>query len=976
MRQKLYKYTTVRAVSGCFMADDSDVLIDFGKWFKKSKDSAPSHSVHHTPSSHSSEDIDVDKIKDFFKGDFKNHLRWIVPAVVLIGVFIFAFQIRAQVADLPATEFWATDSVHRFYRNQIENQINQQFPNLPPENKNALIDKDFAQVLEENNDAIQQQIQATSQQFKQQFQDPTGQTYLLGIDPYYYFRQSRNLLEYGSVGTELRDGMHFDSYKPAPEGSFVENNLHPYIGVVVYKVMSIFSDISLMGAFLYVGALISALCVIPAFFIVRRAAGNVGGFFGAMFTAVNLFFVSRTAGESSDTDAYNVFFPLLISWTFLEALYHKNRIWRIALMSITGFFIAVYAFTWTGWWFIWYFLIAVLFVRVIYDAIRQSVGASQLVLWSDSIKQNIEHLVVLIVSTSVFASFTVGFSQILKLVARPGQFVALKEISSRIWPNVLTTVAELNPASQDGVIAQIGGYFLVTMAIIGILLAMHKHLKWQHLLSHVVLGGGIGLSLMAFNQEKTALLVFGIFLVLLGVAAIIYFFTRDDYLHLDITYLVLFGMWLAVTIWSTTRGVRFTLLIVPAVVIGVGLFCGFLYTVITTFITEGLHVPRKITAIVIFLLLLLVLVYPANHLKDSYEIGRRSVPSMNDGWYNALTAIKDNSSSDAIITSWWDFGHWFKAIADRPVTFDGGSQNRPQAHWVGKLLLTSDEKTSFGLLRMLDCGGNQAFDALDAEVNDVRASVDLLNLLIVTDRANAEEILAARGVSQPTIEKTIGFTHCTPPEGYVIASDDMIGKSGVWGHFGAWDFRRAEMVFKTRDASHDEAVAVLASDFNLSAADAELIYAEIITQDTNRWIAPWPGYVSNLQGCDMDNETIRCSLNVPGGQVLLNVDIATMNATLPTSSGVRYPNSIVFVEGNQIKEKTFPSDTIGLSVALVPNGNGVAALVADPMQARSMFTQMFFYEGFGLKCFQLLTKERQVTGGLVYVYKVNWDCVL
>ena len=70
-------------------------------------------------------------------------------------------------------------------------------------------------------------------------------------------------------------------------GSFVENNLHPYIGVVVYKVMSIFSDISLMGAFLYVGALISALCVIPAFFIVRRAAGNVGGFFGAsIFRAV------------------------------------------------------------------------------------------------------------------------------------------------------------------------------------------------------------------------------------------------------------------------------------------------------------------------------------------------------------------------------------------------------------------------------------------------------------------------------------------------------------------------------------------------------------------------------------------------------------------------------------------------------------------------------------------------------------------
>jgi len=949
---------------------DSDVFIDFGKWFKKSKTELAEHS---------DEKITLDRVKRFFTSDMadvKKHVHWILPLILILSVFLFSFHIRAQVADVPVATLWATDSVHNFYRNQIENEINKQFPNLPQQNKDSLIEKDFVQVLKENEQLVEQQIDATAAQFREQFQDPTGQTYLLGIDPYYYFRQSRNLLEYGSVGTEIRDGQHFDSYKPAPEGSFVENNLHPYIGVIVYWVMSIFSDISLMGAFLYVGALVSALAIIPAFFICRRVGGNVGGFFGSLFTGINLFFVSRTAGESSDTDAYNVFFPLLISWTFLEALYHKKRLWRIVLMSVTGFFIALYAFTWTGWWFILYFLLATLFARIVYSSVQQSLQESRFVYWNEYIKQQLEHVAVLVLSTSVFTSFTVGFSQVVKLVLRPGQFVGLKEVGNKIWPNVLTTVAELNPASQDQVIGQIGGYFLVTLAIVGILLTLFRYIQMRHFSVAAILGTGMGIALMAYNQEKTPLLVFGIFLVIAAIGGVVYLFTREDYLDLDITYLALFGLWLAVTLWSTTRGVRFTLLIVPTLVVAVGFFCGIVYRTVRRFVADGLHVPQYISSVAVLLILLLVLVYPDNHIKDAYDIGVHSAPSMNDGWYNALTKIKDESQPNAIITSWWDFGHWFKAIADRPVTFDGGSQNRPQAHWVGKLLLTPDERVSFGLLRMLDCGGNKAFDALDKEVKDVRSSVHLLNEIVVVGKPNAEKILLQH-VSQATADEVLKYSHCdNPPEGYIIASDDMIGKAGVWGHFGSWDFERAEMVFKTKELSHDDAITLLVQDFNVTSAEAEQLYAEIITQDPNRWIAPWPGYMGGFQNCDADNTTIQCPLDVPGGQVLMTVDRATMNASLPTSSGVRYPNSLVFVENDKIVEKSFSSDTVGLSVVLLPRGSSFAALVTDPLQAKSMFTQMFFYEGFGLKCFELFDKQRQVTGGLVYVYKVNWDCML
>ena len=119
--------------------------------------------------------------------------------------------------------------------------------------------------------------------------------------------------------------------------------------------------------------------------------------------------------------------------------------------------------------------------------------------------------------------------------------------------------------------------------------------------------------------------------------------------------------------------------------------------------------------------------------KSSLAQVKSDIPLVNDAWYDALKAIKEDSENNpgqpwekAIITSWWDFGHHFKYLSDRAVTFDGGTQVTPQAHWVGKLFLSSDEYVSVSILRMLDCVGNKAFDSL-TNVSDTPFSIDSLN---------------------------------------------------------------------------------------------------------------------------------------------------------------------------------------------------------------------------------------------------------
>ena len=41
---------------------------------------------------------------------------------------------------LPATDNWAQNTVYNYYQNQIAQQVNQQYPNLPDQNKKILMD--------------------------------------------------------------------------------------------------------------------------------------------------------------------------------------------------------------------------------------------------------------------------------------------------------------------------------------------------------------------------------------------------------------------------------------------------------------------------------------------------------------------------------------------------------------------------------------------------------------------------------------------------------------------------------------------------------------------------------------------------------------------------------------------------------------------------------------------------------------------
>jgi len=936
--------------------------------------------------------IDLKSIKGWFSkfSTNKNSKALIIILLILIPMF-FAIFFRAYPYSLPATQDWAYNSVYNNIRSQVASKVNSQYPNLPTDRKNTLINQQMQSVLASQQQSIAQNTDLLSQRLKENFQDDTGQTYLLAIDPYFYYRYARNIIELGHYGDISDVNGEFDTHVLAPNGKYVPKHIHPYIVVYFHKFMNIFTNNSLMKDMFFLPILFSALAIIPAFFIAYRRAGLFGGFLAGMFLALHVAFLGRTAGGFADTDAYNVLFPLFISWLFIEAFeLSKNHKKQGLLIGLAGLVVGIYSFAWSGWWYIFDFLILVLLIYAGYVLLRNLLENKNVKnLWSSKLKNTLIVFFMFLFMSGIFVTLISGFTAFTNAVQGPLAFKVIKQAAKPdLWPNVYTTVAELNPASIASIISQNGGKFLFFLSCLGLLLTLVKTEKVEKK-DGIIIGGGILVYLLLISDKlinSSPMVYLGLFILPVAVGLIMLLKDKRD---IDIKYALFLAIWFVGTIYASIKGTRFVLLMVPAFAVAIGIGLGLLYKILLNFTSKELKIGKSTTSVILVVLISLLLISP---IIAANSTAKGQIPSMNDAWYNTLTGIKNNSSNDAIITSWWDFGHWFKAIADRKVTFDGGSQNRPQAHWVGKLLMEDNENLSVGILRMLDCGGNKAFEEINKQFDDTEKSVNLLYQIIALDKESARNILLDKGLNADAI---INLTHCDPPQSLLITSEDMIGKSGVWAHFGSWDFQKSFIYNNVKDKQLQPAINLLVNrygiDENQAADDYFAVQALTSDKQANDWISPWPGYAtSSWSSCDLSQGNPVCNMRLGLGKSSEGYNVvlagALINQTKPENSYfiIQFldPNTHANV-GSQI---SVPNNVIIAGDKLVKYDTGVKhfdldllydsvnnkALVLNPLLSTSMFTKLYFLNGRYTKHFEIFSDKTSITGQRIAVWNVLW----
>ncbi len=928
------------------------------------------------PAKQQEEEFSID-----IKGFWNQHKRWLLPVLLIAIAIGFSTYFRMQASSLPVTERWADNTVTNFYQTNVRNQVEQQYPNLPAQNKDALVERQWQEFREQNKKQIEGEIHQVSEQYKAQFKDENGETYLLAIDPYLWYSLTKNVVEFGHTGDKIIDGRSHFSLRDGRLDKLNSKQLHPYIAAYLYKFLHFFNpSMTVMRTLFLLPMIIINLSLIPAFFITRKIAGNIGGFFAAMFVAVNGALLGRTPAGFADTDPYNVFFPLLITWIFLEAytagIGKKKSMLGIAGGVLCGILLGIYTLLWSGWSFILLFILAALLLTLIYHLLGhlhehhwkiRTVAGMRLL----RIKTALSLLVSIFISSWIFVTLFSGKQKTFwNALSLPLHVITLKEAGVRsIWPNVLTTVAEFNTVSLPNIISQMGGNFLFWISTMGIVLLL---VSWKETKKRDVLylaGSALYFALMiGYKERLTDPLAFMVVLsipIIIGILKTLYY-------HDDVTMgmAILLILWFAGAIFAFSRGIRFSLLLTPAFAIALGVALGYVFIKTSAFLHRHLHVPNNVGKILLFGLLCLLFINPLARAED---IAGNLTPSFNDGWHGALISIQEDSE-DSIITSWWDFGHWFAAIAERRVTFDGGDQGE-RIHWVGKTLLTSNEEEAIGILRMLNCAQETAPHKLDEFTGNSLTSLEMLYTVFpLKDRTEAYQKYLDLGLTKEQAVTMLEYTHCKDLlPNYFITSQDMVGKAGVWGHFGSWNFERATMYRNTKNSSRQNAVAYLTSTFGLTEQDANRIHNEIQTTQGDQWISPWPSYITGFQPCERQGEALRCTVGVQGRALVLFVDLNTYTITSEGNTNAT-PNSLVYATNESVVEKKFEGNKMGFSAVLMEENGNYAVMLTAPEQAASMFTRLFFFNGKGLQCFSPFDDRRDFTGLRIATWKANFEC--
>lgn len=987
--------------------EDDEIVLDFSKFksFLKKKDEKEQRETKEarkevrrekTEQRDDEEEVSIDTQKAMgFIGKYWQY-------IALIIIIIFVIYMRSQVSYAPVTEDWARNSVENFIKNQIRAEINAQNPNLPEQNKQMLVNQQFSEIVKAQKEPIEAQIKELSKEYKKAISyeyEGNNYVYLGDIDSYYWMRFARNVLNNGHICDEIKDGECWDNLAVAPLGRKDVPHIHPYMIAFTYKAAPLTGNkIPLMQASLITPTIIAIFTAIAAYFVGYLLIGKIGGLLTAIFVSCNTVYVNRSIG--SDNDIYTLLFPLIVLSFLFLAIKLKSRKGYILSALVAGLFVGLFKFAWEhGWWNIFNTVIYAFVLFIGFLIIHQLYTHKNI----HKIISNETFRRVIVISVFFYIGGFIGFFLVTTITGAsvgeyfiapfegPLDFIKFSKsaVNVNVWPNVRTTVAEFNPISLSRIPNQLFlgklGNFIFFLAIMGIFLLFIKEIeskKTKYIMTSFSVIAAIFFSSKYVMENLSRTTYFALFSII-AFSYLIYFIYKkvkfDNIKMYHITIGIMLIIWFVGTLYAATQGIRFTLIVVPSISIAIAYGLATVYEEIVNFFKDA-DLSFNINIIKI-IMLIVVLIIPISVASTSLSVTKSFVPHYNAAWDDALLKIRDESQPDAIVNSWWDFGHWFKYTTERGVTLDGATQNSPQLHWLGKLLLTDSEKESRGILRMLDCGGNTAFDVIENTTNDIPVAVDILNqIILLDDKEEVKEILRSYDIPEEDLDRVLEYSHCDPPENYLITSDDMIGKSGVWAHFGSWDFYRAEIASMRLIGKNRQWIIenLTSRDYRDTTSEGVVqLYSDLMkrtnNEQINAWIAPWPSFAGDV-GC---NRKPNSSVFVCDNGV--NFDEASKECFVNTPEGTRYPKKCLYVDGDETVLKEYNESILNiqgrvLGVAFLPQGtNNLRSIMMDSELTGSMFTRLYFFKGHGMKYFDLFDDRQSPLGAKILTWKVDWQ---
>lgn len=840
---------------------------------------------------------------------------------LIIGLSANIF-FRMSTAFLPNQELQARQFALNEITGLAQKQVDGQFKDLPSQAKAKVIDELVNSWKKEKKSVFKDLVRDKTKELKSEFQDDSGQTFLLEMDPYHWLRLVRNLEDSGRIGDKIINGREYDSFMLAPSGKEVEvslhRNFHVYLSAFVFKIVKLFNkNISLMHFVFYMPIVIASLALVILFFLCFNLGSgglNIPGFLAMISLGLSTIFLQRSMGGWFDTDPYVILFSLLSVWLFYLSIRQKNTLRAgITFALLGGLSIGLFSLTWDGWWYI-FDLIAVSAAYYLGNIALLKKNLDKKI----SFRLPVLSLITFVLSSLVFSIVFSGPTVAGHFITGPLKLFTAKDyLGMQFWPNTFLTVGELRKVGINDIVYNVGGKIALLSALFYLLF------------------------ILADKKSK-------------------------DYISRQfIGFLFIF--WIAIMMYVSYNAIRFSLLLAVPIAICFGLFWDRAFDYLAK-LANRFHRTIKIKELsfIVFSAIFCLFVFD-----KALSISDMS-PMINRSWWKVLNEIKTSTPKEAILNSWWDFGHWFKAIAQRRVIFDGATQNTPMSYWMGRVFLTDNEAEAVGILRMLNSGSNKAFEELEKLGIDRNKCLDILNeVILFNKRSDAEVALSRYLTKKEDRERVLLYTH-NPSQAYFIVEPSLMPKMSAISFLGGWDFKKADIYNAFKKYNKTEFINCLVNTFNYTKEDAEGLYKNLVflnKEDSLAWISPKLKYHRESVSFIKDHNIIYFDNNFV-------LDLTNYHAYFNRAQTSRWavPKSVFYVDRGALKETVLANSDSPASFLLLQDKNEYKLVVLDGKLAKSMLTRMYFLKGEGLKNFTPIIKEDlKDKRGVIIVYKIEWD---
>ena len=189
------------------------------------------------------------------------------------------------------------------------------------------------------------------------YQNQNGLPYMYELDSYYNYRLTENYLDHGYLGDTIINGTEWDLHSYYPGVPLDYPPLIVYITAFIYKFVNLFSQIPLLTVCFWLPVFIGPLCGIPAYFFVSRHTNEYGGLIAGILAVTIPFYAIRSFPGWFDTDIFNIIFPILIIWFFIESFQVKNTKLKISFAFLSAFSMFLFATAWNGYQYLFYIIL-------------------------------------------------------------------------------------------------------------------------------------------------------------------------------------------------------------------------------------------------------------------------------------------------------------------------------------------------------------------------------------------------------------------------------------------------------------------------------------------------------------------------------------------------------------------------------------------------------------------------------------------